>query len=62
MPSFGGTDAGAIQQTRAGILAGVVAVPCRYIHSPNCVLAWKDVEDTLALTLQAVNRIHTLVG
>jgi putative aminopeptidase FrvX len=61
MPSYGGTDAGAIQQAREGILAGVIALPCRYIHSPNCTMRWKDFEDTLALTLQAVARIHTLI-
>jgi len=61
MPSFGGTDAGAIQQARAGVLAGVIAVPCRYIHSPNSTLSWKDVENTLTLVLHAVSRIHTLV-
>jgi len=62
MPAYGGTDAGAIHQARAGVLAGAIAVPCRYLHSPNTTLLWKDFEDTLALTFQAVRRIHTLVG
>ncbi|MBM3324571.1 MAG: M42 family metallopeptidase [Calditrichaeota bacterium] len=62
MPSYGGTDAGAIQQARAGILAGAIAVPCRYLHSPNTTLLWKDFEDTLTLSLQAVARIHNLVA
>lgn len=31
----GGTDAGAIHKTRAGVCTGGVGVPCRYIHSPQ---------------------------
>lgn len=60
-PAIGGTDAGAIHQTRSGVLSGAIAVPCRYIHGPNSMLLWKDFENMLALTLQAVRRIHTLI-
>jgi endoglucanase len=61
MPIYGGTDAGAIHLSRAGVLSGVVAVPCRYIHSPNGTLFWPDFEDTLKLLQQIVKRVHTLV-
>ncbi len=61
MPAIGGTDAGAIHQSRAGVLTGAIAVPCRYIHGPNSLLLWKDFESSLALTFQAVRRIHTLI-
>ena len=30
----GGTDAGAIHKSRAGVKTAVISVPCRYIHSP----------------------------
>lgn len=30
----GGTDAGAIHLTRAGVYTGGISIPCRYIHSP----------------------------
>ena len=62
MPIFGGTDAGAISQTRAGVLAGVIAVPCRYIHSPNSTLYWPDFEATLTLASEVVRRVHTLLS
>ncbi|MBU0508082.1 M42 family metallopeptidase [bacterium] len=61
MPIYGGTDAGAIHQTRAGVLTGVIAVASRYIHSPNSTLYWPDYERTEKLVMEAVKRIHTLV-
>ncbi len=39
----GGTDAGAIHQARGGIPCAVLAVPCRYIHSPSSVAHLGDV-------------------
>lgn len=40
----GGTDSGAIQMTRQGIIAGVISVPCRYVHSPSEMVDMDDVE------------------
>ncbi len=45
----GGTDAGAIALSREGVKAGVVAVPCRYIHSPCSVLKKSDLQHTVSL-------------
>lgn len=45
----GGNDAGALQQAGAGARVAAISLPCRYIHSPSCVLSWRDVEETLAL-------------
>lgn len=45
----GGNDAGAIQLERGGVRVAAVSLPCRYIHSPACVLAKQDVENTLHL-------------
>lgn len=45
----GGTEAGAINQSRAGITAGIISVPCRYIHSPVSVLNLDDYENTIKL-------------
>lgn len=46
----GGTDAGRIHQSRAGVPVGAVALPTRYIHSPACVGAVEDMECVMALT------------
>ena len=49
LPTYGGTDAGAIHLTRGGVLAGVISVPCRYIHSPISTLRLNDLEHTIRL-------------
>ena len=40
---MGGTDAGPIHQTRAGVYTGGISIPCRYIHSPSELLDLGDV-------------------
>ena len=42
---FGGTDTAALQKARAGVQAGAVSIPTRYIHSPSEMCAVSDVED-----------------
>lgn len=39
-----GTDANAIQITRAGVAAGLVSIPNRYMHSPVEVIALDDID------------------
>lgn len=46
---FGGTDAGAIHLTRAGIPSGVLSIPCRYIHSANETVDSRDLENSVKL-------------
>ena len=38
----GGTDAGAMQPTRAGVRVGGICVPCRYTHTPTECVRAKD--------------------
>jgi tetrahedral aminopeptidase len=49
VPFFGATDAGAIHQSRGGVLTGVVSVPCRYIHSPFSTCRLSDFDQTWQL-------------
>ena len=48
----GGTDTSALQKTRAGVQAGAVSIPTRYIHSPSELCAVSDVEDAAKLLAQ----------
>jgi endoglucanase len=54
LPTYGGTDAGAIHTSRRGVLTGVVSVPCRYIHSPNSLLRLDDFGHTVRLVREFV--------
>ena len=46
---FGGTDAGAIHQSRAGVYTGGISIPTRYVHTPLEVADLGDVEACTAL-------------
>lgn len=45
----GGTDGAAIQRARAGVPAGCLSIPCRYIHSPSEMVDRQDVENAVKL-------------
>ncbi len=46
---FGGTDAGTIHLTGAGVPSGVVSIPCRYVHTASEVVSIDDVEASVKL-------------
>lgn len=62
LPTYGGTDAGVIHLTKAGILAGVVSVPCRFIHSPTSTLRLNDFENTVRLVTRFVEKLPGAIG
>ena len=49
---FGGTDARAIQITRAGVPAGCLSIPCRHVHSPSEMVDIDDVQNAVALLVE----------
>lgn len=53
----GGTDAGAISLTRAGVPTAVLALPCRYIHSPVSVLSQQDYDGALKIIRAFLQRL-----
>lgn len=57
LPTYGGSDAGAIHLTRGGIPAGIVSVPCRFIHSPISTLRLNDLENTIRLVVGFVQSL-----
>ena len=42
---FAGTDAGAMSVSKAGVIAGCISVPCRYVHSSNEMVSKEDVKN-----------------
>lgn len=53
----GGTDAGSIHLAQGGIPCLVMAVPCRYIHSPASVCKLADIDALGMLTLALLEEI-----
>jgi len=56
---LGGTDAGAIHLTKAGVPSGTVAVPCRYIHGPASVMHIDDLNNAVKLVIEFMKAIST---
>jgi endoglucanase len=56
----GTTDARAMQLTRAGIPAGCISIPCRYIHSPSEMVDFNDVQNAVRLLVELVSQPVTL--
>ena len=56
----GGNDAGAIHKSRGGVRTLAVSVPCRYLHSPVCVIDKEDLNSVGRLTREMSKRIFKL--
>lgn len=54
--TIGGTDAGAINQTRAGVPSICLSVPARYIHSPSEMVDYNDVLNSVRLLVAMVSQ------
>jgi len=46
---FGGTDAQGMQLARAGVPAGCLSIPTRYVHSPSEMVDFEDVQNSVKL-------------
>ncbi len=51
------TDADVIYTSRRGIATGLVSVPCRYMHSPNEMVALEDLDRAAALLAAWARRL-----
>lgn len=55
----GTTDARVMQISRAGMPAGCVSIPCRYIHSPSEMVDYNDVQNSVRLLVEFLSHsIH----
>ncbi len=45
----GTTDARVMQISRAGMPAGCISIPCRYVHTPSEMVDYNDVENAVKL-------------
>jgi len=54
----GGTDAAAIQQSRAGIIATTVGAPVRYMHTTVQLCHADDMDATVAMLVKFMETAH----
>jgi len=53
---FGGTDARAIQRSRAGVPTGCLSIPCRYVHTPSEMVDHGDVQASVSLLTELLSK------
>lgn len=56
----GGNDSGAIHLSGRGVRTIAVSVPCRYLHSPSCVINKSDFENTFTLVKELSKKVPEL--
>ena len=56
----GGNDAGRIQIASNGCKTLAIAAPCRYLHSPGCVISKKDYKAVRSLAILICERIDEI--
>jgi putative aminopeptidase FrvX len=52
----GTTDARVMQISRAGVPAGCMSIPCRYVHSPSEMVDYNDVQNAVRLFLALLSQ------
>ena len=53
----GGNDSGAIHISGKGVRTIAVSLPCRYLHSPSCVISKQDFDDAYRLVKLMMKRV-----
>lgn len=56
----GGNDSGAIHLSRGGVKIMAISVPCRYLHSPSCVIKKSDFEAVYDLAKAVLPKVYSL--
>lgn len=56
----GGTDAGPIQRSRAGVRTAALSIPTRYLHSTVEMAHKKDIESTIRLLTEFIKRADSI--
>lgn len=56
----GGNNSGAVHISGNGVRTLAVSAPCRYLHSPSCVVKYSDLEACENLIVEMISRIQNL--
>jgi endoglucanase len=52
----GTTDARVMQISRAGMPAGCISIPCRYVHTPSEMVDYNDLENAVRLLVALLSK------
>jgi len=53
----GGNDSGAVHVSTGGVRTAAISIPCRYLHSPSCVIKIIDMEQTKMLVEKMMEKM-----
>ena len=56
----GGNDSGAIHKAAGGVRTIALSLPCRYLHSPSCVIKESDLFDSARLAEALIEKLGAL--
>ena len=56
----GANDSASIHKIAGGVKTAAISLPCRYLHSPNCVIDSKDLDSVYSLVSAVLPRIAKL--
>ncbi|MBE0682509.1 MAG: M42 family metallopeptidase [Anaerolineales bacterium] len=54
---IGSTDAREIQISRAGVMAGALSIPCRYVHSASEMVDYRDLKNSVKLLTALLSKV-----
>jgi endoglucanase len=54
---IGGSDAKRIQTSRAGVMAGALSIPCRYVHSASEMVDINDLKNSVKLLTAMLSKV-----
>lgn len=57
---FGGNNAASLHKARGGVRPMAVSMPCRYLHTPSCVLKTEDILSTRELLVCLIRELGKL--
>ena len=57
-PRGTGTDANVIQTTRAGVAAGLISIPNRYMHTPSEIISFKDLDSAVKILVEFAQMLN----
>ena len=57
---FGGNNAASLHKARGGVRPMAVSMPCRYLHTPSCVLKTEDIFATRELLFRLIGELGAL--